>query len=286
MTTPRLHPLLYFLFGAPTLAGIALAVLVVLQLPFSQALALLGTLIACAAFALILIAGYRLLYKRVPERYAGVIWKNQRRECVIFPGGSRALVLPWEKLELIDLREKLFDHVFNCVTRDRVRVAIRVTARWQIDERYLQNYLCIGIDPPAVLEQLIGACLNYDVISRSLEQTQDDARMIAFHIDRRVGDYLYGAPLFNLILDHTRIVSITLPAGITAVAEQARQLDLERQLARHQRLVEFANRMAETQANTQELRALDATLQDVSPVALTYAGLLQLTRQRHADTSR
>ena len=282
MKAPRPHPLVYFLVGAPTLALLSVAAVVALQLPFPVLIALLGTLLTGAAFALILIAGYRLFYKRVPERYAGVIWKSQGRECVVFPGGSRAFVLPWEKLEIIDLREKLFDRVFNCVTRDRVRVAIRVTARWQIDERYLENHLSIGIDPPTVLEQLIGACLNYEIISRTLEQAQDDARLIAFRIDRRVGDYLYGAPLFNLMLDHTRIVSITLPAGITAVAEQVRQLDLERQLARHQRLVEYANRVAETQANAQELRALDAALQDTSPLALAYASLLQFTRKRHA----
>ncbi len=282
----RPHPFIYFLVTATALAALIVAALLALQLPLSQLLALLGMLIAVAAFALTLIAGYRVFYKRVPERYAGVIWKNQRRDCEIFPGGSNAFVLPWEKLELIDMREKLFDHVFNCVTRDRVRVTIRVTARWQIDERYLRHHLSIGINPPTVLEQLIGACLNYDIISRTVERVQDEARLIAFHIDRRVGDYLYGAPLFGLILDHTQIVNITLPAGITAVAEQARQLDLEQQIARHRRGVEYANRMAETQANTQELLALNGTLQDISPLALTYASLLQLARQQQTHAAR
>lgn len=281
----RPRPLTYFVIAATVLAGIILAALFALRLPLSQLLALVGALIATLAFALLLIAGYRLFYKRVPERYAGVIWKNQRRDCVVFPGGSRAFVLPWEKLELIDLREKLFDHVFNCVTRDRIRLAVRVTARWQIDERYLQHHLSIGIDPPVVLEQLIGACLNYDIITRTVEQVQDNARLIAFHIDRRVGQNLYGAPLFSLILDHTRIVSITLPAGITAVAEQARQLNVEQEIARHKRLIEYANRLAETQANTQEVLALDCALKGVSPLALTYASLLQLARQQQTHAS-
>ncbi len=221
---------------------------------------------------------YRWLYRTVPDGYVGVL-VSVDGDSIRLLQGTPVLVWPWEKFEKRDIREKHYTHTFDCVTGDHIRVALRINLRWQIDHEQLESFFNLGIDAPQLLEKLVGAQLAFEVFSRPLYKLQEDQHFIQFHLERHLGWYPYSASLHGLIVQEPRILSISLPAAITSVAEQAERNRLEQEIARGMRVINYYNRLIETQALAQELQTLDHVIQVASPRAVDFTETLQLARR-------
>ncbi|MCL5996439.1 MAG: SPFH domain-containing protein [Chloroflexi bacterium] len=274
----RPKPLVYFVVGSLVLILLRLALGVALSLPVEDAWPLIRRGAQVVLGVIILTVLYRNLYRTVPDGYAGVIWSNQRRSCAAFPPKDSVLVWPWDKLELYDLREKHLDLTLKCHTKDRISVSIKISLRWQVNYPELLAYLNMGIDGPKVLERLISEQLLHDVITRNLDEVQRDLPILTFHLERRLCWHPYGARMYGIIVQEPHITALVLPAGITALAEQLRQHTMERQLASHQRLIGYADRIIDAQARAHALLALDQVSDDL-PRTVECAEVLELARR-------
>jgi regulator of protease activity HflC (stomatin/prohibitin superfamily) len=227
-----------------------------------------------------LVIGYFILFKSVPDGHIGLIWGRRHRTCHAFPGQNRVYVWPWEHFELYDLREKQLDLSFDCVTRDHIKVTLSVNLRWQVDAHQLETYLNMGIDGSKMLERFIGMCLMHDVITRTLDVLQDDLRILTFHLVRLLTWHPfspYSVDQFGIIVREPRISALTLPAGITALAEQAKAHQLERAVALHRRLIAYADRVADAQSRAQQLFTLCQVIGDTH-TTVEFTEVLELIR--------
>jgi hypothetical protein len=90
--------------------------------------------------------------------------------------------------------------------------------------------------------------------------------------------------MFGIVVHDPAITSLTLPPGITALAEQAKQHELERQAARHRRLIGAGDRLIDAQARAGELLTLAQVIDDI-PRALEFAEVLEIVKNKSSVIS-
>jgi hypothetical protein len=246
--------------------------------PLELMAVILAFAVALTAMVVMLLVVYRMLYKEVPEGYAGIIRSALQQSTTVYAAGSNALVLPWEKLVLHDVREKHLDLVIPCVTKDRIRVTIGVSLRWQIDQWQLPRYLSLGIEGPKILQRLVATRLACDVADRALDLVQHDLRLLAFHLEHHVGQHPYGATMYGMIVQEPMITALTLPDELTVTAEKTRQLKMERLIAASRQHIGYRDRVTEAQARAEEILTLGQAVQRVSHRAVEYAETLEKAR--------
>ena len=136
-----------------------------------------------------------------------------------------------ESMTLFDLRPRDLNFEHKAITHDKLEITFHVTLTWQPYVEDLQMVLDANIQQERKLRTLAEHQLTHEVSKKSLAEVQSNVRVLAFHLQRFVGEpesRLEGARKYGMYLQEAKITKIDLPAEIIELNKTEKLTELRK----------------------------------------------------------